>query len=390
MKSMLKSYSIRIMLVSLILALIMQLLFSFLPSIPFEKAYDIFSSFNIATLIIVICIAVSSLAMLYQNIYGNILEWLKYSPLYLAVSLLILAPGMPWQQYTISRLYTNMSGLLLAFCYMFVVFMQLIGGVLVFALFAVIITAVRENKTNKKKQKSAKKEKTRKKRRINLLKNGKYPLWFRFLYSFIDAVVMIIPFTGIISAAGMLIIKIIPMAPGLESLGPAILCMLVLILICVIMTLIYYYMRICYAVKIHKTYKSYLLCIPFYILAGAALYFGPEFEPIYYGQLFFWSTKPLKFLQPLIDLVGGDEKFLVILYVLEWFVAISLVFAVRYIIKRIKARKEGQESNPEMPGEAIHDAETRVCCEQNSTGEEVNLHNTVVEEAINAKQEHTN
>ena len=163
MKSMLKSYSIRIMLVSLILAFATHLLLSFLPIIVYENIFGgiFYGDFNILTATLVILAVFSLITVLYLNTYGNLLKWLKYSPIYLAVSLFILAPGMPWQQYTISRLYTNMSGLLLAFCYMFVVFMQLIGGVLVFALFAVIITAVRENKTNKKKQKSAKKEKTR-------------------------------------------------------------------------------------------------------------------------------------------------------------------------------------------------------------------------------------
>ena len=125
---------------------------------------------------------------------------------------------------------------------------------------------------------------------------------------------------------------------------------------------------------------------------------------MYYCQLILWdddlfldlrrfmmqSHGSEGFLKDLLDLVCFNEKFLAILYVIEWFVAISLVFAVRYIIKRIKARKEGQECSSEMPSETIPEAETRVCCEQNSTGEEVNLHNTVAEEAINAKQEHTN
>ena len=381
----LKKETLIIFIKSLILAFATHLLLSFLPIIVYENIFGgiFYGDFNILTATLVILAVFSLITVLYLNTYGNLLKWLKYSPIYLAVSLFILAPGMPWQQYSISRLYANMSGLLLIFFYVFIVFMQLIGGVLVFALFAVIITAVRENKSDRKKSKA---EKKRKKGRITLQKNGEYPLWFRVLYSFIDAVVMRIPFIGLVYNAGILISDVIP----IEELGSAMLYVLILILICGVMMLAYYMLRFRLTLKIHKTYKSYLLCIPFYILVGISLCLIRHYTPVNYGQLFFWSTEPLEFLQPLISFVGGDEKFLAILYVIEWFVAISLVFAVRYIIKRIKARKEGQENNPEMPSETIHEAETRVCCEQNSTGEEVNLHNTVAEEAINAKQEHTN
>ena len=369
MKNLAKYYSWKKVIQSLILAFATHLLLSFLPIMVYENILVVifYGDFNILTVILVILAVFSLITVLYLNIYSNLLKWLKYSPLYLAVSLLILAPGMPWQQYSISRIYTNMSGLLLAFCYMFVVFMQLIGGVLAFALFAVIITAVRENKSDRKKSKAVKK---RKKGRITLQKNGEYPLWFRILYSFIDAVVMRIPFIGLVYGAGILIMDVIPFLPGLEGLGPAFMLLLLIYAIMGIVMLVYYMLRFRLTLKIHKTYKSYLLCIPFYILVGISLCLIRYYNPVNYGQLFFWSTEPLKFLQPLIDLVGGDEKFLAILYVIEWFVAISLVFAVRYIIKRIKARKEGQESNPEMHGEAIHEAETRVCCEQNSTGAE--------------------
>ena len=284
MKKTLKSYSVVKAIKSLILALVTELALMFAYNLVTFLAIRSFSEIcNIATVIIVLSVVLYVICIWYKKVYSKFTEWLMYMPLYVVVLLILGCPGTPWSEYI--KIYGLGAPSINSLIYL----------ILVFASYKFI-------KKSKIFSFEVRSEES-KKRKCLLRTDGEYPLWCKLLYSIVDAIVMTTPLVGYVYSGGMLIIDKIPMSSGWAGLGEAIIYVLILYAIIGIVLTVYCLGRFSLTLKIHKTYRSYLMCIPFYILSGVALWFSAEYNPMYYGQLFFWSTEPLEFLQPLISFV---------------------------------------------------------------------------------------
>ena len=93
-----KHYSISKILKSFLLAIATQL--GVMLSILVAPIFSYVIHLNIVTVAVVLLIIVYCVSLLYKRIYGNFLEWIKYSPIYLMISFLALAPGTVWQKQT--------------------------------------------------------------------------------------------------------------------------------------------------------------------------------------------------------------------------------------------------------------------------------------------------
>ena len=367
-----KHYSISKILKSFLLAIATQL--GIMLSILVAPIFSFVIHLNIVTVAVVLLIIVYCVSLLYKRIYGNFLEWIKYSPIYLMISFLALAPGTVWQKQLFPNVYSTAQTIPLVVQYIWKSISQVFVWAVLICIAWTIVTRLTAFLSGHNRE-----------RKLHLEKNGKYPYWLKLLFSLLDGVLMILPIGMLVFWDCYGVAEALAAMPDRHSVINMFGIIGVVFVWGFVTVFVYNFGRLYFTLKIHKTYLSYLSCVFVYAFAGIGLwFFSDTFNPMYYCQLILWdddlfldlrrfmiqSHGSEGFLMDLVDLVCFNEKFLAILYVIEWFVAISLVFAVRYIIKRIKARKEGQESNPEMHGEAIHEAETRVCCEQNSTGAE--------------------
>ena len=92
--------------------------------------------------------------------------------------------------------------------------------------------------------------------------------------------------------------------------------------------------RILLSLLIHKNYKSYLVSLPFYILSGVAVWLTApsDFSGWQYCAPIVWTFYSDVFPEDFYSIVLS-KWFFSAAYILQWFIVISLIFAVKAFIR---------------------------------------------------------
>ena len=169
----------------------------------------------------------------------------------------------------------------------------------------------------------------------NSTKRKSRPLWHRLAFSSIDALLMACPvllwaWEALFSIDEYIFKDLLGIEhkgfQGTGNLG-------LIILICCFLIIVYTGLRILFTLLMHQRYRSYLASLPFYILSGVAVYLTApsDFSGWQYSAPLVWKISRLSF--SLYSSTSSYKLFFAVSYILQWFIVISLVFAVKAFIK---------------------------------------------------------